>query len=586
MREYSYKMRLKPCLLFLSLLAIVILIVIELHTSINQQFSSALKDEVLAHLPPVIVKSASQPISSSSLRLLPISTASTISASASPAAVATDTFTDTASTATATDNASTATASGSTSGRQSVTSAPSRGNHNHNIPLISSRTAMMKLVDVDTSIIWIPSEKPDPNPLLHMARAWTDVNGTEIASLQPNDPIHSIRNGSCPVTSQLQLLLTSSDNNNNGSRGGWKVRSLDINGKRKTVGGDEFYVTYKDVAALRQGSVGHPLRLSPTAVAYANDQGDGSYELDFYMSPLSSVPLEQLVGRGELTISMQYTCGVGMIPNNKKAKWGSGGLLGKVVYIVPVPIRPTIAKFVQPNADKAIDLGKYKKVLVFGDSNMEAFALPVTKLCRKNKTQKQKHPTKEKDCNMKWTTNVNSQLSMHYLRKRFLPGIRTMINATFAEGNIALEEMAVVVGSHSWDMIYDGGQGRDFKNHRQAVKTLLTTIRGEYPTMDLYWRSAMAVHTHAATNLRDDWHQIKPVYYLSTSRARNLYEFQKQIITEINSNSNSNSTVRHLDVYHASYLSAEYMQWADARHFLHYWNIMATNWFYRKPRLL
>jgi hypothetical protein len=269
---------------------------------------------------------------------------------------------------------------------------------------------------------------------------------------------------------------------------------------------------------------------------------------------------------------MQYTCGVGMIRNNEKNAWGSGGLLGKVVYTVPVPTRPPfITKFVEPNADKSIDLGKYKQVLVFGDSNMELFSVPVIQLCKKTK-----HNRNAKACNMKWTTNVGSQLSMHYLRKRFLPRIQKMINTTLKEG-YALEETALVVGSHAWDLI-NCVQGRDFWKHREAVESLLTTLQQEYPTLDLYWRSAMAVHTQAATNVRDDWHIIKPLRYLSTSRARNLYEFQKQIVMQ-----NSNVNVTLLDVYHASYLSAEYMGRADARHFTYAWNIMATNWFYKHP---
>jgi hypothetical protein len=559
MREYFYyKTRLKQCTLFLSLV-IVILMVCQMYTSINLPLSSVLKDEDMAHPPPLIVMNTyHQPLSSSSLRLLSISAASN---------------------STTTDNVSTA---ATTAGQQSKTSIMGGNNDNYDIPSISSKSTALTLVD-ESEIIWIPQE-PDPNPLLHMAWAWTDENGTEIPSLQPNDPIHPIRNGSCPVTSQFQILITSSASNSSGASI-WKLLSLDINGTRKTIGGDEFYVTYKDYAARRRSPVlgGHHLRPSPTAVAYAKDQGDGSYELDFHMSPFSSVPLERLLGRGKLTIKMQYTCGVGMIPNNEKSAWGSGGLLGKVVYRVPVPIRPSITKFVQPNADKAIDLGKYKKVLVFGDSNMIRFALPVTNLCKIY--QQGKHPSRAKDCtrNMKWTINVNSQLSMNTLRKRFLPRIQTMIHATLREEPIGLEEMALVVGSHTWDLMYDDRQGRDFRDHRKAVETLLRTIQDEYPTLDLYWRSTMAVHTQAATNVREDWHQIKPLYYLSTARARNLYEFQKQIVTEINRNSTSTSTITHLDVYHATYLSAEYMERADVRHFTHEWNSMATNWFYKEP---
>jgi hypothetical protein len=83
--------------------------------------------------------------------------------------------------------------------------------------------------------------------------------------------------------------------------------------------------------------------------------------------------------------------------------------------------------------------------------------------------------------------------------------------------------------------IPDSIQGRDFWNHRKAVESLLTTLQTEYPRLDLYWRSAMAVHTQAAANARDDWHIIKPVQYLSMSRASNLYAFQKQIVMQ-NSN--------------------------------------------------
>jgi hypothetical protein len=401
-----------------------------------------------------------------------------------------------------------------------------------------------------------------------MALAWTDNNGTEIKSFQPHDPIHPLQSGACPVTSQLKLITSTSMGVT------WKVASLDIHGTPKTVGGDEFYVTYKDNNAIGLPS-GHP-----TAIAHVNDQGDGTYELDFHMSPFSSVPLQDMDGSGNdsgssggtLTFSMQYTCGVGMIPNNDKMAWGSGGLLGRIIYQVPVPTRPFITQFVEPNKNKAIDLGKYKQVLVFGDSNMQAFSQPITKLCRN--TEDENH----KKCNMKYNTNVNSQLSRNSVKKRFLPMIRNMIhNATTLQGDgngYALEEMALVVGSSAWDLIYDVRQGVHFLNHRRAVQSLLTTLQKEYPTLSLYWRSALAVHTQAATNVRDDWKDIAPLWYLSTSRSRKLYEYQKEIVNRI-------PNVTHLDVYHASYLSAEYMGRGDARHFTQEWNEIATNWFYK-----
>jgi hypothetical protein len=435
---------------------------------------------------------------------------------------------------------------------------------------VTSSNNTLTLAAEATNMIMIPPE-PDPNLRLNMALAWTDANGTEISSFGPENPIHPIRSGACPVTSQLKLIIMGGTN--------WKIASLDRNGIPKTVGGDEFYVTYKDDSAMPVPvpvSVSppgqDPLWSSPTAVAYVHDLGDGTYQLDFHMSLFSSVPLPDLPNSdgssGTLTITMQYTCGVGMIPQNKKHSWGSGGLLGKIIYTVPVPTRPSSMRpFVQPNADKAINLGKYKQVLVFGDSNMEAFSVPITRLCRT------KEEEQDDKCNMKFSVNVNAQLNRNHLKKRFLPRIRNMIQETIQEGN-KLEEMALVVGSHVWDLINDLHQGTQFLPHRKAVELLLKRIQKEYPTLDLYWRSAMAVHTQAATNVREDWKSMIPLYYLSTSRSRKLYEFQTAIVEGL-------PNVTHLDVYHASYLSAEHMGRGDARHFTQEWHEMATNWFYK-----
>jgi hypothetical protein len=84
---------------------------------------------------------------------------------------------------------------------------------------------------------------------------------------------------------------------------------------------------------------------------------------------------------------------------------------------------------VKPNADKAINLGKYKQVLVFGDSNMQAFSIPITRLCR----PKEEEQVDDK-CNMKYGLNVNAQLNRNHLKKRFRPGIRKMVQATIQEG--------------------------------------------------------------------------------------------------------------------------------------------------------
>jgi hypothetical protein len=98
---------------------------------------------------------------------------------------------------------------------------------------------------------------------------------------------------------------------------------------------------------------------------------------------------------------------------------------------VPIPIRPSITKFVQPNADKAIDLGKYKKVLVFGDSNMILFAWPATNIC---KIYEQRKHRRANGCSCKWKDQQCQSATFHeYSAQAIVPRIQTMIHTTLGE---------------------------------------------------------------------------------------------------------------------------------------------------------
>lgn len=81
------------------------------------------------------------------------------------------------------------------------------------------------------------------------------------------------------------------------------MHSVDSQGRNKTIGGDEYYVTYKDQNVVVNAS---------TLVALVNDQQDGSYILDFVTTPLNPVP-SNLTGRGMLAVYFQYSCGIGAI---------------------------------------------------------------------------------------------------------------------------------------------------------------------------------------------------------------------------------------------------------------------------------
>jgi len=112
---------------------------------------------------------------------------------------------------------------------------------------------------------------------------------------------------SCSVTSQVRVVQ------NNPL---WILESIDAKGNPKTVGGDEFYVTYRDDIVAKATEV--------TAAAFIDDLGDGTYSLDFVTTPMNPIP-SNLTGRGTLTVNFQYSCGIGKAHQPVKDKCTMGG---------------------------------------------------------------------------------------------------------------------------------------------------------------------------------------------------------------------------------------------------------------------
>jgi hypothetical protein len=100
----------------------------------------------------------------------------------------------------------------------------------------------------------------------------------ETTSDYPYDPL-----ANCSVTTKVRIIQKSPH---------WILQSIDDNGNDKTVGGDEFYVTYADNNPPRKGE--------HSAAALIKDLEDGSYELDFVKTPMAPIS-GNLTGAGTLT---------------------------------------------------------------------------------------------------------------------------------------------------------------------------------------------------------------------------------------------------------------------------------------------
>lgn len=354
----------------------------------------------------------------------------------------------------------------------------------------------------------------------------------------------------CSVTSQVRVLQRHDDSH-------WIIQSLDINGSPKRIGGDEYYVTYTDNTMATTT----PKQHSPTAVAFVTDLEDGSYKLDFVTSPsltaLQSISTA-LSGRGTLTIILQYSCGLGHLAPPFKENWSTGGAMNAKYVVDNVTAPRRIQEFVAPH-DRNIDFGQYNRVVAYGDSTMGHF-------CHRN---------------LIWPAgNIGAPLNtetVFYPRERKGITSPSFVEQITHEIKLAREEygdnIALLMGSGVWDVLSDvKGQGVKFHNHRRALRELIAAIREEFPTLDMYWKSVTAMHIHQVAS-RDDWWELTRVFYMSSSRTHDLYRYQKEIMKELN--------VPVLDLYNATYLSAEQLQFADGRHFSPEFNKLMLNWFYK-----
>jgi hypothetical protein len=382
----------------------------------------------------------------------------------------------------------------------------------------------------------------------------------------------------CPISCRVALLLHQNGNedndNDNDAVDSWELHAIDVDGNPKTIGGDEFYVTFTDQAVeiTASASSQHSRSHHPTAVADITDLQNGRYRLNFTASPLNHRHVVgRRVGKGHLTVILQYTCGIGKMERPTKNHWSSGGHMVVRQWTTRVAIdSPTIHPFQPPVLSAtAIDLSKFDRIVPFGDSLMQQFVRPLFGPM----------PPKHKSKAFK---NIGMPLN----------------TATVSKWIQALDERvprpgdALLVGSHTWDLLTPSSPKTTnptaasllLDDHGAAVRMFVQHVRKWYPNVTLVWKSATAMHVHSpmlqllVDNDTEDLvrsHGIKfltRLRYMSASRSSAFYEYQTRLLRD-------ELKVPVLDLYQASHLSGDRTRIGDGRHYSEGFNAMAAHWY-------
>ena len=365
------------------------------------------------------------------------------------------------------------------------------------------------------------------------------------------------------------------------------LHSLDSDGRRKTTGGDEFYVRYEEFTLVdSDGDEKVSKEIATQAVAFITDHDDGSYELDFCTTPMHPDPSsrtpkttnktdcsdnEEKIIRN-ITIYFEYTDNMGFLSPPSKLDWLHGGYSHKQYnFELPTSLhRPFIRSFSPPT--QSVDLSKFDQVFAFGDSTFCQFMRQ-----RPNKKGKYYFQGNLRIIGEKVRTGLNSKTV-----DALLELIREDEIELELSNNSDMKKKALLVGSCLWDILSadDSLQGSNFKDHCDACREYICRLRQRYPGVTLLWKSPMAVHIHWVDLQRVVEHDratatlfgINRIKYMSSSRSRYLYNAQKQIMEELR--------VPMLELYEATHLSADLLYPSDGRHYKPNLNRKMLSWFY------
>mmetsp|Transcript_5593 Transcript_5593/g.12881 ORF Transcript_5593/g.12881 Transcript_5593/m.12881 type:complete len:434 (-) Transcript_5593:227-1528(-) len=358
--------------------------------------------------------------------------------------------------------------------------------------------------------------------------------------------------------------------------------SLGSDGCRKNEGGDEFYVRYEEYTLIDiDGDEKVPRKQIITqAVALITDLDDGRYDLDFFTTPMHpSLPPNTTRSDDEeekvirtITVHFEYTDSIGSLPPPSKQHWLNGGYTHKK-FEISLPIkshRPFIRIFVPPTP--SVDLSQFDQVFAFGDSTFCQFLRQ-----RPNKKGKYYFQKNLRIIGEKVRMGLNSKTIDEFIESMGEDETETKLSEGCTE-----KRKALILGSCLWDILSadDTLQMSDFKDHCDACRDYICRLRQKYPGVTLVWKSPMAVHIHWVDLQRVVEHDrttatlfgINRIKYMSSSRSYFLYTVQRQLMKELH--------VPMLDLYKATYLSADQLYPSDGRHYKPDLNRKMLSWFY------
>jgi hypothetical protein len=332
----------------------------------------------------------------------------------------------------------------------------------------------------------------------------------------------------CAITSRFRLVIPSQETEP------WILQTFDSMGE-KTVGGDEVYIMWKAPNGDQ-------------AIAWAHDQQDGNYELEFVRPPINKIQKKQsspaLLGR--VTLFYDYSCGIGSLAPPLKENYTRAGEVQMLVMEKDVP-RPPIREFEEPNQDDAIDLDRYDFVYFFGDSMLQ-------QLSRRQNTDFYWNDK------MFYQDNVHQSLTTTEDLKNMLQKLRDWHGSELTAAATSGQSIAVVTGSSLWDIL-NSHVDPGYQQHAAACQSFVTQFRREFPHVDLYWKSPSALHFHKLRMLRKNPGTLlqERAEYMSQALPYQMYLLQKALMKELQ--------VPFLDLYEAYYLSGPWTRRHDARHY-------------------
>jgi hypothetical protein len=260
----------------------------------------------------------------------------------------------------------------------------------------------------------------------------------------------------CSVTSQVRILQESSQ---------WIIQSIDANGNNKTVGGDEFYVTYTDNDSPQKGK--------HTAAALIQDLENGLYALTFKATPMNPNP-GNLTGVGTLTVHFLYSCNIGLSHQPVKDKWQAGG--STLIHHTKLHVtQPPIQTFRPPSG---VDLSTFDSIVSFGDSMMETFV--------RSKTETRAY---HRGNNTAWFLNPNMDLST----ESFPRTLRLLTKWHKNQHLINRTNVAILLGSSAWDLMRPMKPRLDFRDHLRTCQRLVQKVRKRYPNVTVIWKAPAAM---------------------------------------------------------------------------------------------